>query len=202
MNSNVKVKEEKVDEQLDSSSSVDSLGDDEEDEIQRQLLAENPDFDISDDEEEAEQENVTMNEITSSGNIKVEKTDEDIVKNDDHDFEEDDLDLQNQLLMDQDFSDSDEDSDDEQTEIVPNFHGNKFFQDLLKEADSTKYTLEEHTGENSQRDELHQQKLREVENLLIKEDGFWKCKICQKQFQKKSSYIINLTIITTLLKDS
>ena len=37
------------------------------------------------------------------------------------------------------------------------------------------------TKENSQRDKLHQEKLKEVEELLMKENGKrWKCKTCKK----------------------
>ena len=137
----MEIKTEKVDEQLDSSD--DSQED--EDDIQKLLLEEKSDFDISDDEEEAGPGGATVNELIASQNIKVEKAeDADLDIND----EDDDDDLQNQLMLEQDFSDSDEDSDDDesvlgnlpQTENVPKLVEDNFFQELFKEADSTNET--------------------------------------------------------------
>ena len=72
------IKTEQVDEQLTSNDRVQE--DDEDDDLEKSILTENPDCDISDDEKKGEEENVTIDKLTSSVNIKA-KLNQERIKN-------------------------------------------------------------------------------------------------------------------------
>ena len=227
---NLEIRTENTDDLPDSN-------DDDEDDIQKLLLAQNPDFDSSDDDEDTEKDNVTVDEL-----------------NDD-----DNEDIQDQLIKDQDLSDSDDDSDDDDnilsplqndnlmdsTEKVEEFLENQLIQETLmmdqdisddeeeegadpsdvsttqgkKETDSDKnrdseennsysnnISDDEEEGEDLFNDtktvplkegngteekkqgeisDLQKQKLKEVEEILVAENGRWKCKTCCRTFRKR-----------------
>ena len=207
-NSGLKIKTEKL-----GSNDEDQENEEVED-THKLILNENPNFDItSDDEEETEQANVAVNELSSGLNIRVEETvvtNQDDLENGDENQDDDEDDIQSQLLMDQDLSDSDDESflqndiNMEQSEIVQQMLQDKFIQELLEEGDSTNETqgpVEEvsDTERNSQDQTLdfqikseqfdqldfQQQKLAELEELMVKENGRWKCKECNRTNVKK-----------------
>ena len=157
--------------------------DNNEDDSQKLLLDENPVFDISDDEEEPG--NVTVKELASCQNIKAEKSDvdENNIENEDDD---DDDDIQTQLMMDQDFSDSEEESDDESA-----LQNDKFLDETSQSSENVQSLVNQNVlkkadTQDDRFDFQHQEKLKEVEQLLIRENGQWKCKACKKIFQKKN----------------
>ena len=111
------------------------------------------------------------------------------ITDDDNEESEDDIDniddFQNQLMMAQDLSEDDEDSEDDssphsdydrdQTENVQNLVEKDY---LLKESESTNETVSEVElpEENLQSEKLdfqHEEKLKEVEALLMREGGGW-----------------------------
>ena len=223
-----KIKREVIEERLVTSDDIsdDEEYDDEED-IQRLLLAQNPDLDSSDEEDETETADVTVGELTSGQNIKVERSEE-ITNNennpssvvqgtDNTNDDDDDDDIQKHLIkiMDQDLSDSDDDDslvspiqDDtpmDPAERVEEFLENQLIQDILmKDQEFSDDEEENNEGRNSsesksmdemsnvedkncpdERSDLHRQKLQEVEQLMIRENGIWRCKHCKKSFKKK-----------------
>ena len=164
--------------------------DNDEDDIQKMLLlAHNPDFDSSssDDEDETKQDDVTVDGLGPSYRIKVEKTDvtDDSTKINKRAATEkkydDDDEIQDILIKDQDLSDSDDDS--HEGMIIPGQNDNS-----LEIAKMLNVFLENKLQDSTKNERfgLHQQKLQEVEQLLIKENGFWKCKECRRRFHKKS----------------
>ena len=170
--------------------------------VQELLLAENTDFDSSDEEEESEQERVTVNEIIPKQNIKVENTDVD--------------DLQVQMVGEQVLLDSVMISNEsiisplksDLNEVFDKFMENFRTRDHNKVDETTSVKEEEDrdTGTETSPDEepdtvsrtsddnstddhsdIQEQKLREVEELLTRENRVWKCKECNKSFQTKEN---------------
>ena len=110
---NLEIRTENTDDLPDSN-------DDDEDDIQKLLLAQNSDFDSSDDED-TDQSDVTVDEIIQNLKVKLEKTDvaEEGMNEDHDDDNDDDEDIQDQLIKDQDLSDSDDDDDDDDNMVSP-----------------------------------------------------------------------------------
>ena len=201
--------EELPDSSDDSQDDEDDDDDDDEDDIQRQLLAQNPDFDSSDDEEDTEQDDVTVDELTTIPNIKEEKTDltegETAEKKDNDDLEDeddDDDDVQDQL------SDSDSDDEDEtssttqdedmeedifdEEEDKSESDSGEVSENVSDEAESSIETTEEEGTDTAVKtqdeiSDLQQEKLKEVEDLLVAENGGWKCKDCSRIFSLKGN---------------
>ena len=206
-------------------------------ELQELLLEDNQCFDFSDDEEDTEKDNITVDELAPGINIKVEDIEvtEDAIEGDREEIEI-------LLLKDQDISDSDDDSDDDSDEMITtSLYDDKLIMEVSKGLDLLSKRRKEDTNEDISEDEegdedervnnvtetaieasldscdlqqqrlqkvetessdeketkatnselknLHQAKMKEVEKLLIKDSGRWKCRECGKTCLQRASLL-------------
>ena len=204
-NHDLEIRTENVDERVDSvNGSQDD--DDDRDDIQKQLLAQNSDFDSSNDEEDTEHDDDTDDENDDEGLQDQLMQDQDLSESDDEDIQNQLI--KDQDLSDSDSNDDDEsqttrfqnDNLIDSKEKVKEFLDNQFIQDTLmlnqdisndeeEGADPPKKTtVSVRKGtinvKHSKHEitDLQQQKLKEVEELLVEVNGGWKCKECKKTF--------------------